>query len=571
LKRDELERLHYRAMCWHESQGFTTPAIAHALAYGSTSGDLAHAERLIGLAAEETIHDGGVQTVRGWLDALPDAHVRANAELAMSRGWVLALSGDAALAQEYADAAEACLAQAQTTEGVGKVLALRTVIALGCQRYNEAIDVAGDALRMLPEDQPRWRILALWAMAESQERTRDISQAIATLREASRAGRALGDLIFAAAVEGFLASALNLNGQRREAVEVCEQALDRYADDPEHPSPVAGLIYSRLGILYYEANQLAQARTCLDQGLALCEQLSLNELLVFSQGALALTLHAQGESSAALDALHRARQLATEEGLSDVRWLAAWETDVRLRQGDLRHALRWAAERGLSVDDTPHYLGMDQHLAYSRLLLVQGRTLDARRWLARLERYAHDRGFRRWLITVHALQALAAESTGDHTGACERLVRALEIAAPEDYLRPLLDEGEQVIALLPGVRDVAPEFVDRLLETGDGVGQAGRRRVVIEVQDHKGAAIPGEATGSKSDPSQPETLIEPLSDRELEVLRLIAAGLSNREIAEELVIAVGTVKRHINHIYGKLGVHSRTQAVARAGELGLLD
>jgi LuxR family maltose regulon positive regulatory protein len=183
------------------------------------------------------------------------------------------------------------------------------------------------------------------------------------------------------------------------------------------------------------------------------------------------------------------------------------------------------------------------YIVYARLLLVQGRLADARRWLARLEGFLIERGIYRWLITVHILQALTADRSGDRPSAVELLARAIEIAAPEGYSRAFLNEDRRLFALLPDVRDVAPAFVGQLLTYDDAPVET---------------------------PAAVQPLVEPLSDRELEVLRLIAAGLANREIADELVIAVGTVKRHINHIYGKLGVGSRTQAIAKARELRLL-
>ena len=125
----------------------------------------------------------------------------------------------------------------------------------------------------------------------------------------------------------------------------------------------------------------------------------------------------------------------------------------------------------------------------------------------------------------------------------------MESAAPGDYYRAFLDEEDQLLDPLPDLRHLAPDFVDQLL------AYAGRDQADTDITTKFPAAQP---------------LVEPLSERELEVLRLIAAGLTNREIAQELVIAIGTVKRHINNLYGKLGVHSRTQATARARDLRLI-
>ena len=177
--------------------------------------------------------------------------------------------------------------------------------------------------------------------------------------------------------------------------------------------------------------------------------------------------------------------------------------------------------------------------------MAQGRLVEARRLLARLEQFVSERGLYRWLITIHLLLALVAERTGDQMAARDQVAEALRIAAPESYIRAFLDEDMRVCALLREVRHKAPQFVDQVLA-------------------HAGAA---ESLPQGERPF----LVEPLSARELEVLRLIAAGLSNPEIAQELVISVGTVKRHINHIYGKLDAQSRTRAVAKARVLRLLD
>ena len=234
-----------------------------------------------------------------------------------------------------------------------------------------------------------------------------------------------------------------------------------------------------------------------------------------------------------------------QTGLVDAEWFLTREAAIRLQEGDLAFVAHWAENAGLSVEDELEYLSIEQHLVYARLLLARKQTSDLRRWLARLERFTREYELNRWLLSVYLLQALAAEDLHNRELARDRLLRALEIAAPQDYVRALLDEGKRLWAFLPEVRHAAPAFVDRVSE------YAGVQSVV---EPARRAA---------------EGLVEPLSQRELEVLRLIAAGLSNREIADALYIAVGTVKRHINHIYGKLGVHSRTQALVRARELDL--
>jgi len=164
LDQEEQTLLHQRATRWYETHGFPSQAIQHALAYGSTSGDWEDAKRLIRLAAEETTFSGGVLTVRGWLDCLPDERVRADGELATYKGWVLALTGDLHLAKEYADAADTRLRRTEApTVSLGKLLALRSFIAVfGRQDHEGAIELAAGALQALKEDQPHWRkVLAI--------------------------------------------------------------------------------------------------------------------------------------------------------------------------------------------------------------------------------------------------------------------------------------------------------------------------------------------------------------------------------------------------------------------------
>jgi len=553
LSREERALLHRRAARWYEDQDLTDQAIHHALA----SEDPQEAERLIRQVAEETIHRGNIVTVRGWLDGLPDERVRADGALATYRGWALALTGDVALVQEYANAAEAGLRQAQAPPAdLGKVLALRSWVALLHRRDDEAATrLSREALEALSEDQPHWRVIALWILGEAQERTGRIGESVATFHEARRTGLSLDNRLFVATVEMSLALSLNNQGRRREAVALCEEAIDRYTDERGRVSPLAGMILNRLGMLYYEANRLEQARSCYERGLALGQELRLESNPTLFRGLSAPTLYAQGEVGAALQALQEAHRLAAQTGVWDAEWYLVWEANLCLGQGDVAFASRWAETEGLSPEDTPQYLHLDRHVVYARLLLAQGRVADARRWLARLERFAQERGLYRWLITAHLLQALTAERSGDPAVARDRLARALQAAAPEEYVRAFLDEDAQILTLLPDLRHVAPSFVDRVLEEAD-------------IPEGNGEAIAQPPALQTTDVCV--RMIEPLSDRETEVLGLIAAGLRNREIADQLFIAHGTVKRHINNIYGKLGVHSRTQAIAKARELGLL-
>jgi LuxR family maltose regulon positive regulatory protein len=186
------------------------------------------------------------------------------------------------------------------------------------------------------------------------------------------------------------------------------------------------------------------------------------------------------------------------------------------------------------------------------VLLAQKRPAEARRLLLNLEQYARSSGLTRSLITASILQALAQQALGHKDQALACLGEAVGLAAPEGYRRAFLDEGPVILALLPGVRRHEPEFVDDLLGGATAVATGGQR---------------GKGEGSHP---RPQPLVEPLSEREMDVLKLVAEGLSNQEIASRLFISVGTVKTHVHNICGKLAASSRTQAAAQARELGLL-
>ncbi|MDQ3285665.1 MAG: LuxR C-terminal-related transcriptional regulator, partial [Actinomycetota bacterium] len=270
---------------------------------------------------------------------------------------------------------------------------------------------------------------------------------------------------------------------------------------------------------------------------------------------------AQGDLDGALDLLDEAERLYVSDFFPNVRPIAALKTRVWVAQGRLGEALLWARERSLSAHDDLGYLREFEHITLVRVLLAQyesdreERSIhETMRLLERLLEAAEDGGRMGSVIEILVLQALAYEAQGDSPAALVPLKRALALAEPEAFIRIFVDEGRPMAQLLyeAAARRIMPDYTARLLAAFDAEGR-------IEPDDS-----PRLATLA----SQP--LVEPLSDRELEVLRLIAQGLSNREIGERLFLALITVKGHNRNIFRKLQVRRRTEATARARELGLL-
>ena len=550
LSREERAGAHRRAARWYESHGMTAPAVGHELAHAALTGRPDDAERLVAAAAEGMVQSGHIETVAGWLAALPDERVRANVDLALVSAWIAAVKGGMAEAEARVEEAEAHVgAPGDDPVRWGKLLTLRAFIALmGRREYGEAAALAQRALDALGDADPRARLIALWVLAESHERTSPAPVAIRAFREASRAGRELGSHVFAATAEMSLAGALNAHGRRHEALVVCAEAISRYVDAGGDPLPLAGMLFSHLGVLHYEANELEQALACHERGRRLNARLGVEGYDAVAEGLAAPTLYALGRRDEALDALERAHKAAGRRVLGEAEIYLAQRASMWINLGDLASARRWAEAAHVSLDEELRYLALERHVAFGRLLLAEGRADDARRWAERLLAFTERMGLGRWLITSHLLLALAVDR---HEAGAARahLLAALERAAPEEYVRAFLDEDARLIAMLPGVRAAAPAFVDALLaHAGIPAGRVGGR--------------PGLG-------AQP--LIEPLSERELEVLALIAEGLTNAEIGRRLFIATGTVKRHVNTIYGKLDVHGRIEAIARARDLHLIE
>jgi LuxR family maltose regulon positive regulatory protein len=535
--------LHLSAARWYEAHGFLDEAMTHALA----AEDWDEVERLSAPASAEAIKNGQLTTLSRWLAAMPDAQVRRRSRFATMKAWACLSTGQLETAEASADLAESLLPADALPMDRGVLLALRTYISLARHDIAGTIRLAAEAQALLEKGDPYFaRGAVLNNLAQAQVATGDIPAAAQTYRELLRQSQGVHPLSAVSALS-HLADSLDMQGKRNEAMALCRQAVDQCLDARGRPLPPGGLAHILLGRMCFEGNDLAGARQHLLQGLELARPLGRATVPMTGLVELARLQLAAGEGEAAQATIGELRQLAAQ-----LHWLqvdlevAAVEAGFALRQGDVAVAGRWAETAGLSPADAPTFLREGEYFTYARLLLAQHRPADAQTLLAHLEDYARSSGLVLSLITVCILQAAARRALGQKDQALACLEEAVRLAAPEGYRRAFLDEGPDVLALLPGVRRVAPEFVDDLL-----------------------GAAPSAPTREKPSHRAPP-LVEPLSERELEVLALMAEGLSNREIAEKLFVSVGTVKTHVHNICGKLAVASRTQAAAQARELGLL-
>jgi LuxR family maltose regulon positive regulatory protein len=269
---------------------------------------------------------------------------------------------------------------------------------------------------------------------------------------------------------------------------------------------------------------------------------------------------AEGDYDGIIEMLSEAEGLYYRHPIPDVRPLTALVARTQLAQGKLTEVLQWARERQLSVEDDLSYLREFEHITLARLLVDQFKNdqndTHIREGMALLERLlkaAEEGGRIANVVEILMLQALAFEAREDISSAMAPLERALALAEPEGYFRIFVSEGPPMAHLLYEAlsHEIAPVYVQRLLKA-------------FSIEEPEKAEAP-QIHGPDSE------LIEPLSEREIEVLQLIAEGLSNREVGDQLYLTLNTVKAHCRTIYSKLGVNNRTQAGARARALGILS
>ena len=517
---------------WLAAQNLLPEAIKYAL----DAGEMLLAATLIKQAALAAFQQGELTTLHGWLIALPAELIAADAELAANFGWLHWLMGQGAEAGRFTQMAK----EAAGERPLPRLISLQACLTLTQDASQQAIPAARQALAQLDESETFFRNMVLLILAEAQNSQGDTAGAVVTLRQAVASGRASHDPSMTVGATVNLAQALNVQTKRSEALALCRELVAEFVDARQRPLPMAGLALVTLGELVYHANDLATAEQLITQGMALDELYGLMGADISGLMALATLRQAQGAHTESLQMIRTVRQRIAEAQFDAYEpLLAAQEAELLLRQGQLESVERWARTAVTTLNDVDYFRRELDLTVLARLRLAQNQPAAALEYLEALSASVQQAG--RWLvqISVCLLQAQAHQALGQLNEATTALTTAVRLAALENYFRLFLNEGETIAALLPSVREVAPQFVDALLaEFGQG--------------------------------DSPQPLLEPLSQRELEVLHLVAKGRSNREIAETLFVTVGTVKKHLNNIYGKLDVARRTEAVAKAQTLQLL-
>ncbi|HJT55856.1 MAG TPA: LuxR C-terminal-related transcriptional regulator, partial [Ktedonobacteraceae bacterium] len=562
LQPSMVPELHSRASRWYEQHGLFDEAVTHALAVP----DVERAAQLIEQYTQLTNFPSQFQILLGWLNRLPDALVRAHPSLCMMHAITLMLTHQLEKSLDRLQDVERCLEMEMPAEQrriiLAQLAAFRSQLARLVGDYERCIPLTQQALELFPETKEMSLTLMLHATALGTAANAylvdgDMTPETERIVEATLAAvRAKGNLPTTLRSISNLARLQLLQGRLRSAAATIEQAARLAVEYGGLQGLINGAdYYFILGDLLYEWNQLDSAEQQLVQGMSLVKETATADAEMVTRGYLALARlqQARGQNAQVRETLNAFALVSRQRGYAPalVAHGVAVQAQVDLTQGNLAAALRWTEASGVSISEELRYPREREYLTLVRVRIDQGREQPTgpflREALLLLDRLLEDAEAKmrmRSVLEVHLLRALALQVQGDHIGAMTVLGRALALAEPEGYIRLFVDESVPMLTLLRQAQKhkVAPGYVMTLLEAA------------------------GEPRGAESDlPSlRSSPLLEPLTAREREVLRLLVQGLPNSAIAQELVITVGTVKRHVNSIYGKLAVNSRTQPVARA-------
>jgi LuxR family maltose regulon positive regulatory protein len=558
-----LDELHRRASAWYEASGDQPEAIAHAMA----GHDVERAARLIELAAPAMFQTRQEATARRWLTALPDGLFAARPVLSIEMVAALMVGGETAGVEPLLAGIERWLdPAADATAAIvfndlefarlpAQVEVYRAALALIAGDPEGTIDHANRALALAePSDHLRRGSaaalvgLAHWTVGDLESAGRRYTEAVTSLTAAGNISDVLGCSIA-------LADIHLARGRLGDAVRTYEAGLEL----AESHGVVRGTADMHVGLsgVLSERNDLAGALEHMKASARLGEQAGLPQHPYRWRVAMARIRRAEADMESALELLDEAERAYNTDLSPPVRPVAAIRAQAQLASGDTAAPRRWASERGLTADDELSYVREYEHITLARILLAthtadrdnRAAVDEATRLLERLLASADAGGRTGSVIEILIALSIAHQAGGDHRAATAALEQALTRAEPEGYILVFLDELPAFTPLLRStlLRGVAGGHAQKVL--------AAAAATAVEAGQPVGTPRQG--------------LVDELSSRELDVLRLLRSDLSGPDMARELVVSLNTVRTHTKNIYMKLGVNNRREAVRRAAELGL--
>ena len=565
--------LHHRAALWSEQHGFLDDAIRHS----SQSGDAMRASRLVEEHLEERLAQGEEAIVARWLTVLPEEAVRSAPALCLARAYLDFHLGDLAAVDRHLEHAESAFdlggevrsGAVPTTGGMVReipvaIALLRAEVAAARGDIEETAQQARSALARTSEHELGPIFWARWLLAFTEWMRGHVEEAERAFSGLLVEGRSAPSLNPLMSTGSTLASVQRVRGNLGAALRTYREGLRFITEGGRLSVAHAGELHIGLSRVLYERDELEAALEHVTVGIDLCRHVMMERARDRGFVTFAWIRQAKGDSEGALEAMDQAcRMYPSMPVHSDATSLFNPASTERARlwlvHGRIEEAAGWTEERSLTDEDAVTYLKEADHLVLARVLLAQAQATRASRLLERLDALADAQGRNGSLIQIRALRSLAMQAAGEHQAALTLLDDALSMARPQGYVRVFTDEGPPMAALIQ-------RFIRLRRDRRGGGANAAQEHALRVARSFRSASrVPTEGAGPTT-----SQLVEPLTTREIEVLKLIAAGMRNREIAGELVVTLDTIKRHVSHIFDKLGAVNRTEAVARARELHLI-
>jgi LuxR family maltose regulon positive regulatory protein len=545
---DNVPDLYRNASLWFEQNGLVGEAIEHAL----LSQDSERAARLLDQYGERVWTHGELATFMRWLEALPEEVFLAHPKLGLNQALLLTFVDKFVQAEQRLSQVERVLAESDTDETartafIQQAAVIRTTVSLMVGPGGNVTLAAGHkALSLLADSDARRAWIMMIIGCAHYVSNGEMADAESCLEEAIRLGEKTNDSLTIMISLTHLARMNITRGYLRQAEVAVKRQLQHSIDPRWNGQTAVGYALVDRSKVRYERHDVKGALADLIEAQQIVQAHALKRISVDSYVMMARLKHFQGEERHASELMAEAAHILQANDLKEIMIsVTPWQAWLRLMQGDLAAAEQWAKEIEPTTSENLNPALEFEHITIARIQIAQGRLDDAQQLLDRLLSAARDNGRMGRVITICVLQAIAAWQQGNRDRALNALTDALSLGEPEGYVRTFVDEGKLMAELLGEAqkRGIAPEYVTKLLEAFEAIAP------------QKPSSSEQEWIG--------ET-IEPLSVRELEVLRLMVDGASNREIAQKLYVSMGTVKKHLSNIFAKLDTHSRTQAIATA-------
>jgi len=560
--------LHRRASSWFEGEGLIDDAIRHAL----RAPDVERAAFLVEkYSVPMMIQRSEVLRIRAWLDQLPEELVRTRPRLILAYGWTLILTGHVQALEGWLATPQisAVLSEPDLPEAtLGELTLIQATLARFQRKDARSLKLAQQALGLLTDDTRGLQAGAMYTIGVAYLHQGKIAAARQAFLDVVRLGEAKGEPYMTMSALQELSELQIKQAQLSQAIDTCQRAMSMSDRWQWQKFPAAGLAQIYLGQTFYERNHLAEAVRVLSEGVNLL--LGSIEQFILARGivTLAQAQMTRGSLESSFATLQRGRDWFTQMHVADTGaglLLVLGEVRLWIQQRNLSLAARWAQNCDWQPEDTP--LGYLQAVNLIRLRLAQHRHEPAEASLHeaevtvdRLLASAEAIGWWGQVIELSLLRALICQEQHDTTGMLASLERALTLAEPEGYVRSFVDEGEAMRqSLLAHQESIRRRMSDKV--------DPDSSRLLAYTQKLV-AAFPLTSATRRTETG---TSVESLTEREQEILHLLAEGFSNQEIAGLLVIGLSTVKSHINSLYSKLGTHRRTQAIIIARDQGLLS